>query len=192
VRCGGRGRVSVRHTPGIARFRSPGIPRDRGLFWLDGYIPFPIKSTIFRPVLFADNRERNDRSGCYSVLEAPKGSVDCVHQFRRSREHRASGHPSAAATRPYGTAAVRRPAATDPDTPARSAANNRRPAAAPQRLGDYWRRLVPLTPRPAGCRVAAFARPAAHTPSAAARARRPARLDLARSNTPATYPVPIR
>ena len=26
---------------------SPGIPRDRGLFWLDGYIPFPIKSTLF-------------------------------------------------------------------------------------------------------------------------------------------------
>jgi hypothetical protein len=31
----------------------------------------------------------------------------------------ASRHPSAAATRPYGTAALRGPAATDPDTPAR-------------------------------------------------------------------------
>ena len=32
---------------------------------------------------------------------------------------RASRHPSAAATRPYGTAALRGPAATDPDTPTR-------------------------------------------------------------------------
>ena len=29
------------------RCGSPGIPRDRGLSWLDGYIPFPIKSTLF-------------------------------------------------------------------------------------------------------------------------------------------------
>ena len=28
------------------------------------------------------NRERNEGSGCYSVLEAKKGSVDCVHRFR--------------------------------------------------------------------------------------------------------------
>ena len=45
---------------------------------------------------------------------------------------RASGHPSAAATRPYGTAALRGPTATDPDTPARRAADDRRPAAAPR------------------------------------------------------------
>jgi hypothetical protein len=32
---------------------------------------------------------------------------------------RAPRHPSAAATRPYGTAALRGAAATDPDTPAR-------------------------------------------------------------------------
>jgi pimeloyl-ACP methyl ester carboxylesterase len=31
----------------------------------------------------ANNRERNDGTGCYSVLEATKGPVDCVHQFRR-------------------------------------------------------------------------------------------------------------
>ena len=73
------------------------------------------------------------------VREPAKGSVDCVHQFRRpllnSQERRASRHPSAAATRPYGTAALRGAAATDPDTPARSAAGDRRPAAASQRLG---------------------------------------------------------
>jgi hypothetical protein len=40
-----------------------------------------------------DSLERSDGSGCYSVLdlEAPKGSVECVHQFRgpllSSREH---------------------------------------------------------------------------------------------------------
>jgi hypothetical protein len=31
----------------------------------------------------ADSLERNDGSGCYWVLEATKGSVDWVHQFRR-------------------------------------------------------------------------------------------------------------
>jgi hypothetical protein len=54
-------------------------------------------------------------------------------------------HPSAATTRPDGTAALRGPATTDPDTPARSAAGcDRRPAAAAQRLGIYGRRSAPL------------------------------------------------
>jgi hypothetical protein len=54
------------------------------------------------------------------------------------------------------TAALRGPAATDPDTPARSAAGcDRRPAAAPQREGFYGRRTVPLpttstSPDPSG------------------------------------------
>jgi hypothetical protein len=62
-----------------------------------------------------------------------KGPVDCVHQFgtlrSAARNARASRHPSAAAARPYGTATLRGPAATDPDTPARGAASGRRPAA---------------------------------------------------------------
>ena len=88
------------------------------------------------------------------VREPAKGSVDCVHQFRRpllnSQERRASRHPSAAATRPYGTAALRGAAATDPDTPARSAAGDRRPAAASQRLGITGAAFgfhEPLSPR---------------------------------------------
>lgn len=35
-------------------------------------------------MLFADRRERTDGSGCYSVLEATKGSVDCVYQSWRA------------------------------------------------------------------------------------------------------------
>ena len=31
----------------------------------------------------ADSRERGNGSGCHSIREATKGSVDCVHQFRR-------------------------------------------------------------------------------------------------------------
>jgi hypothetical protein len=51
-----------------------------------------------------------------------------------ARNARASGHPSAVAARPYGTAALRGAAAADPNTAARRAAGGRRPAAAPQRL----------------------------------------------------------
>jgi hypothetical protein len=59
-------------------------------------------------------------------------------------------HPSAAATRPYGTAALRGASATDPDTPARPAAGDRRPAAASQRLGITGAAFgfhEPLSPR---------------------------------------------
>src|SRR5437763_7832612 len=41
-----------------------------------------IKSTGLGPVLFADSREPSRGSRCYSVLEATKGSIDCVRQFR--------------------------------------------------------------------------------------------------------------
>jgi hypothetical protein len=67
-----------------------------------------------------------------------------------ARNARASRHPSAAATRPYGTAALRGAAASDPDTPARSAAGDRRPAAASQRLGIIGAAFGfhdPLSPR---------------------------------------------
>ena len=37
----------------------------------------------FRLVLIARSRDRSAGDGCSSVLGAPKGSVDCVHQFRR-------------------------------------------------------------------------------------------------------------
>jgi hypothetical protein len=46
------------------------------------------------------------------------------------------GTPPRPPTRPDGSTALRGPAASDPDTPARSAARcDRRPAAAPQRVG---------------------------------------------------------
>jgi hypothetical protein len=43
--------------------------------------------------VYNSTRERSDRSECYPVLEAIKGSVDCVHQFRRPLLSR-QGRPS--------------------------------------------------------------------------------------------------
>jgi hypothetical protein len=60
-----------------------------------------------------------------------------------SRERPSLQAPPAAATRPDGTVALRGSAATDPDTPARSAAGDRRSAAAPQRLGTCGGPLSP-------------------------------------------------
>ena len=44
----------------------------------------PVRQPLRREGFYTfGNRERNEGSGCYSVLEATKGSVDCVHRFRR-------------------------------------------------------------------------------------------------------------
>ena len=40
-------------------------------------------SDLLRWALSPPHGERNDGSGCYPALEAIKGSVNCVHQFRR-------------------------------------------------------------------------------------------------------------
>jgi hypothetical protein len=79
-------------------------------------------------------QEQSDGSGCYSVLEPQKDRSIASIKFdalcSAARNARAS-RQSSTATRPYGTAALRGPAATGPDTPARCAAGDRRPAAAP-------------------------------------------------------------
>ena len=69
--------------PGDRPFQKPRHPPRPGFVLARWLHPLPDQEHPFRPVLFADNRKRNDRSGCYSVLEAPKGLVGCVHQFRR-------------------------------------------------------------------------------------------------------------
>src|SRR5207245_366164 len=101
--------------------------------------PLSIKSTgcgwCFLPKAGAKRRKQ--------VLLGPRThkkdrSIACINLGAvcpAARNARPSRCSSAAATRSYGTAALRGPAATDPDTPARSAASNRRPAAAPQLLG---------------------------------------------------------
>ena len=85
------------------------------------------------------NREQNEGSGRYSVLEAKKdrsiASIDLGHPLFSSQNARAFGHPSAAAARPRRHRCPTRAAATDPDTPARRAAGDRQPAAASQNLG---------------------------------------------------------
>ena len=44
--------------------------------------PFSIRSTAYCCSIL-DSLERSGGSRCYPILEAPEGSVDCVHQFRR-------------------------------------------------------------------------------------------------------------
>ena len=73
----------------------------------------------------------------FLVREPTKGSVDCVHQFRRpllSSQDRPSQAPLRSRHPTLWHRRLRGAAATDPDTPARSAAGDRRPAAASQRL----------------------------------------------------------
>jgi hypothetical protein len=50
-----------------------------------GFLPFSIRSTASTAALYwiLDSLERSGGSRCYPILEAPEGSVDCVHQFRR-------------------------------------------------------------------------------------------------------------
>jgi hypothetical protein len=114
------------------------LEREQSALALSGFHPPLDQEHPFRPALFAEAGAKQRKR----VLLGPR-SLKRIGRLRPSisalcsaaRNARASRHPSAAAIRPYGTAALRGPAATDPDTPARSAAGDRRSAAAPRRLG---------------------------------------------------------
>jgi hypothetical protein len=56
-----------------------------------GFLPLLDREHGFNRCSILDSLERSGGSRCYPILEAPKGPVDCVHQFRRpllsSQEH---------------------------------------------------------------------------------------------------------
>jgi hypothetical protein len=111
--------------------------------------PFALLGSLRLHRSKSTKRKRSDGSGYYPILEVTKGSVYCVHQSRRpllsSQERPSLRCPSAASTRPYSTAALRGPPATDPDTPAGSAAHvidDPLPSPTPR---TYGLRSVPLT-----------------------------------------------
>jgi hypothetical protein len=114
------------------------------------FLGFPTPSRSRAPVsasAFGDSRERSDRSGCYSVQEATKGSLYCAHQSQRpllSSQERPSLQAPLRSRHP--TRRHRRLTRIRRDRsryPARSAAGDRRSAAAPQRLGTCGGPLSP-------------------------------------------------
>ena len=48
-----------------------------------GFLPLLDQEHGFNRCSILDSLERSGGSRCYPILEAPEGSVDCVHQFRR-------------------------------------------------------------------------------------------------------------
>jgi hypothetical protein len=126
------------------RVRPPAIANPR--------VSYPSRSEArLQPCSLLDSLERSDGSGCYSVLdlEAPKGSVECVHQFRRpllsSREHPSlpallrSRHPTQRHRRLTRT---HRGRSQYPGQMSRRWSTTRRRAATPRNLRG---RLVPFT-----------------------------------------------
>ena len=89
-------------------------------------------------------RDPSDSSGCYSVLNAKRriGRLRAILETL-TQQAGAPEPPSAPAQLrpdPYRSPALLGSAATDPDTPARSAARcHRRPAAQPQGAQNLWR-----------------------------------------------------
>ena len=114
-----------------------------------GFLPFLDQEHGFNRCSILDSLERSGGSRCYPILEAPEGSVDCVHQFRRpllSSQERPSlqaplrsRHPTLRHRRLTRT---RRDRSRYPGQMSRRWLTTRRRAATPRNLRG---RLVPLT-----------------------------------------------
>ena len=61
----------------------PGKGRPPTIAGLRGFLPLLDQEHGFNRCSILDSLERSGGSRCYPILEAPEGSVDCVHQFRR-------------------------------------------------------------------------------------------------------------
>jgi hypothetical protein len=121
-----------------------------------GFLPLLDQEHGFNRCSILDSLERSGGSRCYPILEAPEGSVDCVHQFRRpllSSQERPSlqaplrsRHPTLRHRRLTRT---RRDRSRYPGQMSHRWLTTRRRAATPRNLRG---RLVPLTTTSA-CRL---------------------------------------